>query len=413
MVQQKQLFIDGPVNTLRLEGEINGIKKVLWIMGDYHLEVEKQYKCEDIRSQNIVKFLVQNFDKMSEGDKTYDFFLEIYPTTFLIEKVVWHNKYIWELQELTKKSINIQEGKMLPSKEFQKTRFHYMDIRDYIYEDSFNIFMKLQGLSQQILNSDIYPDDLRIIADSLKMIATNTKAIMDLLIKNTPSNHSHKAIIPKTVQELQQQTPADIFNITKQLVEKMISRYKHDQLKKFANEMIKKDIVTTYELFFKRLNEFLKELEQIDKQLNFGFRELNVPTEKTRNNLMNLNYNFWNPKFKESMDQIQKGLNDLDTSLMHLFALIVDLFFLRRFLDKDYITNAGVYTGMIHSANYVYYLVKYFDFKITHASYLKGSPKEVEKIIKNAKFPEVVYEYIFPKIFNQCSDLTGFPEMFE
>ena len=75
---------------------------------------------------------------------------------------------------------------------------------------------------------------------------------------------------------------------------------------------------------------------------------------------------------------------DFDYAWMDINVTFMDVYFLRRFLDKKYITNTVTYTGINHSINYIYALVKYFDFKITHASYMKYDIKEATKKIKNS-----------------------------
>ena len=44
--------------------------------------------------------------------------------------------------------------------------------------------------------------------------------------------------------------------------------------------------------------------------------------------------------------------------------MFTDIYFLRRFLDKNNIQNAITYCGRQHALNYIYFLVKYFDFTI-------------------------------------------------
>ena len=90
----------------------------------------------------------------------------------------------------------------------------------------------------------------------------------------------------------------------------------------------------------------------------------------------------------------------------------MDLFFLRRFLDKDYVTNGIVYTGALHSSTYVYTLIKYFGFKITHWSYLKVTPEELYKLVEKMNNPDDISEYIYPPKLYQCSDMTKFPKLF-
>ena len=91
----------------------------------------------------------------------------------------------------------------------------------------------------------------------------------------------------------------------------------------------------------------------------------------------------------------------------------MDVFFLRRFLDKEYITNAASYTGAYHSWTYIDILVKDFEFKITHAAYSKYNDlDELNAFVKKANMKEISGVFLEP-IRNQCSDLEGFPKEFE
>jgi hypothetical protein len=87
---------------------------------------------------------------------------------------------------------------------------------------------------------------------------------------------------------------------------------------------------------------------------------------------------------------------------------------MRKFLDKDYITNGIFYTGVTHSLNYIYFLVKLFDFKITHVSHavtnnmdeLNGMIKKYQNIfnVENTTMPDIILSNI------QCSNISDFPE---
>ena len=49
---------------------------------------------------------------------------------------------------------------------------------------------------------------------------------------------------------------------------------------------------------------------------------------------------------------------------MYISYFLSDVYFLRRILDKNYIKNIVTYCGRYHAFNYIYFLVKYYDFKI-------------------------------------------------
>ena len=105
--------------------------------------------------------------------------------------------------------------------------------------------------------------------------------------------------------------------------------------------------------------------------------------------------------------------NDIAHISLRLFVMIMDIYFLRRFIDKDYVTNAAVYTGSFHSVSYIYVLVKYFNFKITHYSYLRESIDNVTKKIKSADNVYMINYLFDPDELKQCIDLSTFPDLFE
>jgi hypothetical protein len=59
----KQIFISGPVNTIRLEGIVNGIKKHIYLFGDVHMPISEQTKCESFESDDIVKYIIKTVKK--------------------------------------------------------------------------------------------------------------------------------------------------------------------------------------------------------------------------------------------------------------------------------------------------------------------------------------------------------------
>ena len=85
-------------------------------------------------------------------------------------------------------------------------------------------------------------------------------------------------------------------------------------------------------------------------------------------------------------------------------------------MDKDYITNAIVYSGAFHSDNYIKILLQNFNFKITHVAYssitnMNSLTNEVktrlEKINKRG-----LADLFNPPELIQCSDITHFPKNF-
>ena len=56
---KEKLLINGPTNIVRLEGNINEEKKILYIFGDYHLEPNNQSECEELNSKDVHKYLYE------------------------------------------------------------------------------------------------------------------------------------------------------------------------------------------------------------------------------------------------------------------------------------------------------------------------------------------------------------------
>src|SRR5690606_10861926 len=99
-----------------------------------------------------------------------------------------------------------------------------------------------------------------------------------------------------------------------------------------------------------------------------------------------------------------------------IFLMLTDLFLIRRFVDKNYITNTIAYSGGHHSEDYIYILVKYFDFKVTHYSFARiDDLKKINDMPKNFdSFELFYYNKLFkPYFVLQCSSMQEFPENFE
>lgn len=117
----------------------------------------------------------------------------------------------------------------------------------------------------------------------------------------------------------------------------------------------------------------------------------------------------------------------------NIFIIITDLFFIRRFLDKDYITNGILYTGMAHMNNILYLLVKYFDFNLSNGYYynflnkktatsvVQSQSYKMYQIVKGLKSDNFDYAYVLEHYcihkddngnYQQCVHLMDFPNNF-
>ena len=122
--------------------------------------------------------------------------------------------------------------------------------------------------------------------------------------------------------------------------------------------------------------------------------------------------------FTESI--IKSYINKIHDLCADIGVVITDLFFIRRFLDKNYINNCILYTGNYHLINIMYLLVKYFKFTITHV-YDYSNVKKLNKYLLNLSSKNLLYinnineefeNFVYRYPLLQCSNLLDFPDNF-
>jgi hypothetical protein len=131
----KKTFVNGPINVVRLNGDVGKLNKTIYLFMDFHIDPNYQTKCDDIRSEDVGKYMVDVFDESKEEnlDLTYDFFLERGPLRPHFPNKKYKGIYIDQMSELFTKSFDIDIEKKIVQKSplVPNVRFHYADIRDY------------------------------------------------------------------------------------------------------------------------------------------------------------------------------------------------------------------------------------------------------------------------------------------
>jgi hypothetical protein len=96
--------INGPINVVRLTGNIAGIDKTIYLFMDLHYTLQGQTQCDNIFSRDVQKFFVESFHQLENADRMYDFFVEIHPTqlskdspAFTQNVFIYRDKYIEEV----------------------------------------------------------------------------------------------------------------------------------------------------------------------------------------------------------------------------------------------------------------------------------------------------------------------------
>uniref|UniRef100_A0A6C0LTI7 Uncharacterized protein n=1 Tax=viral metagenome TaxID=1070528 RepID=A0A6C0LTI7_9ZZZZ len=398
--------INGPINVIRMIGKIGSTSKVLYLFGDIHTDVNTQQECDSIFNVDINQYLATTFYNISNDSsdkKIYDFFLEISPSELVNEQDMNNSykfKYIHQVYKFFRKIFryNKSKNKVSVHDMFNKIRLHYIDIRQYFSQSNrimFNTFDTIFLLeNNRYLSKDIVDEIIR----GLTIVKTDLKLIIDAYHVSTSSQ----------VQKLNELTTRDYNKYMIYFFQKLINFYNHKNI----SERIKKQI----KIILDEIAKIIKEIDIfIDLLINVNDDLLNNYNKLIYHEHRN-NYNYGYDIFEkmEKTKPLFLNIVKLFDNYMEVGMKLMDLYFMRRYLDKSYITNGIVYGGADHICNYVYSLIKDYDFEITNSSYMSAKNiNELNKNINKLKNYMDVRQYIFPNILRQCSDLEGFPSNFQ
>lgn len=399
----KSKYINGPQNAFRMEGNIDGVKKVIYLFADVHVEPTDQTQCDSIRAIEIKDYLLENFDKL---DNMVDFFLEIQPYYINLTKHKYRDKYLLSLRYFFIKCFNfdIKKNKIYTSTVLPNVRFHYMDIRPLI---CFNVDL--------MYHSDFILENHKLIEYYRTSNFNISNELVDKYVKYIQNVHDNMIFINN-----------ELFDY-KTTIEKEKEKYYDEKmysLEYIFDEKIAKNIIKKmYDAENANTMTILKTINakyvkpKILKCISISEKILYL-FEKYKKYSGNERYNSgFIKKFMILKLKIYKHMYILKNYVSIVGVLLSDMYFIRRFLDKKYITNGIIYGGSGHTLNYIFLLMKYFNFKITNFSYMNTTIDELLLIIKKTKD-----NYDFTKLDNfiqnpfkniyQCSDLSSFPEKF-
>jgi hypothetical protein len=375
--------INGPINIVRIEGEINGIKKILYLYFDFHMDVTQQTKCEDYLSDDVTKYIKKEL--LETSDKDIDFFMEHRmdtPGSNLIKYSKFRDKYIEEMEKFFYQNFRKEKS------EFKNVRFHYADIRN-----------------SSILFSNRTIDNILFDYSCANYNVNNTTKMINIYTDNKSYLHSINDILSGKEIKLDKKIIDDP-------IRKLI-----DISKKYKNTNIKEKIKELIDLFINDTKELIKLLDlninlivEHENTCNKYFDE-NGFRKRTKDTETDTESYYYNDDDK--IASIKKNHNLIFQKHMIIHATIMDMYFLRRFCDKKYITHGIFYGGGAHCIRYINYLVKAFDFKITHASYTSEKINKLNDILSEKIYDvDELNKYLYPPLLIQCSDMSDFPKQF-
>ncbi|XWV26751.1 hypothetical protein QJ857_gp0303 [Tupanvirus soda lake] len=393
--------INGPINVVRMEGFINGTKKIIYLFMDHHANYDNQTDCEDPdNSVDITEYFKQNFVKLKNKDKIYDFFLEFSPELiankpeelfFITEQKV---KYIETVWKFFYENIKYDSSKNKLSSLFNNVRLHYIDIRTVLW---YIIIPILDSTITALVNNYDYVH--KITVDSVDIIIELlTKMLSALKNKEMPGKYNTTAIknfnLDLNVIFNDPNLRNEYFNHLIYLMNKFLHGYNNENVKKIIYGYVDEYLIPEWEMLVNDFVELHDEIKRLDYE--------SYQNKRVKN------------RFIDEFSMIKNYL-------LSIFQLLVDLYFIRRFLDKKYITNAIVYSGGAHSVAYIYMLHK-IGFKITHCANctlqnmteLDNTVSELVNLPIQNSIGNLLNVFVqFLDNPKQCSDLSGFPEAFE
>ncbi len=421
-------YINGPINVVRLEGKVGKIKKTIYLFMDQHYDLYNQTECDNVYAQDIQNYLATNFKKLNGSDTTYDFFLEIYPSD--LQNIRYGESadtmqnfrkiYIFEVFKLFRKifSFDPKQNKVSISKYFTNVRLHYSDIRSYFFGDIFDnkfgyIFNQLEYMLRNnviwIQGMDNMINTMNGVIASIEHFTSIIKKVKDTKTKKNESLKPTPIKFRSENTETLESKPAIKETTDEEYVEYFLNKLFYN----YTNKSIQPKIIDEIDVFIQKLERLQERGRTLIKTMtNVVAIQSNTQFRLVRKKNSNeISYGIPFQGIVKILADLRIDIIDFDNEFIDVFMMFMDVYFLRRFLDKDYITNAITYTGSAHSVYYIKTLVEKFDFEITHAALSDMDLSQINKKITDLSTADLE-EIFYPAVRSQCSDVTNFPKNF-
>lgn len=373
-------FINGPTNYAILKGKINRIEKNILFFMDTHNKINNQTKCESFDSQDISYYL---YDKIKFASKPIDFFMEIRLSE--IDEPITNKRdiYIKEVTNLFKSEFVIEKIEnneiVRYSKSNPNVRLLYLDIRDKLglFETSYIAKYDLAKAYKELSNTKFDDEDKLDIHK--KEIINYLNQIMDK-IKELKINKDY--VIKNNLEKYDK-----ISQKQKYYLNKIINAYSDGVLKQNINEFINNN-----------WNKFEKDFNHACSDIKFCIENWNL-----------IDSDYYYKTYCENMDMLVNFIYEIT---IDFYSLFTDIFLLRRILDKNYIDNCICYSGNQHSLNYIIFLVKYYNFEITHIDKIENDLNKIIEKIKKSNNVVEIYNLFGIKKNIQCIKMIHVSTMF-
>jgi hypothetical protein len=349
-------------------------------------------------SIRIDKFLKQYFNNVSD----MDFFLEIQPQIIFsddqysiesIEDTRKGKRYIDLLFRFFIDNFKIKRNRVSKSDIYPNIRFHYVDLRDLFM--LYDIFDVMRSVTKYL--KDLSYKKVKIGNDNLILMINGIKIIFSRLQFIYNEFYIHDLyVFPEDLGYLLSEDEKVTKKVSN-IINKLRKVYNYIDVKVKVNHIIDHELKEDFEELFDKIKYILKLLND---GIIFIKKKYSIDDKYLVESLLSL-------------------LNDIVSNYLRIISKITDLYFIRRFLDKDYIKKGITYTGISHSIMYLYILVKYFNFNIVNYVYLNNDMEDIIKSInyidnfkvllrENELKDNLFYQQFVNKQLIQCVDVTKF-----
>lgn len=411
------MYVSGPTNVVRLECSTGSIKKIIYLFMDYHIDAAYQTKCTDPRSVDVKTFFLEEFDRQRKEspDKTFDFMFERGPLD------PYHQRdrkgiYIDEVADMFTEAFQISatSGKVVKSTLVPNVRFHLVDVRDFAIRKSMNAYFgPISKIFRQIYaNKGFNTTQLHTLSEQLQIIQSEYAG----LYVNMYQNHNLFNPKPNNVvyspyeNRMHNISATDNYVLTQKFIYKILTNYDNPSVKKIINGIIQTELLDMFIDFFAWLDLALSQIHEIIFEAN----RYESDTDRILFQHSDQSYAYGpDPiRYLKIILELSDMKSILYDKLIFIGLYLMDLYALRRTLDKNYITNMIAYTGAAHSKNYIRLLIKYGQATLTHWSYLKYNLKKTTQMVKSStKFNDLTVLFV-PQTKTQCVNLKLFPKLF-
>lgn len=405
-IDPDQKYISGLRNAVRLEGRVGANKKVIYfLMSDYE-DIFNQKQCSNIFSENLDNFLVNTFNNLNDAKNKYDFFFDIDSSAFLSDSKFMgrseNYKTSTEKLFLNLFKYDLNANKVVVNEMFKNVRFHYANISYTLAGTIMRIAGPLRHEVADVIGThNFITDVLPSIVTRLRELIEEIALMKQILLGN--ENPDDKIIATSTdALEPTSTTTAQM----KHLAYKLKNKYEHPDIKK----MIGKKFTNVV----KELNAVVsKSTEAVDK-----FTEYINFCSESKDKLIyypdidEFSYNVSYVYINNASFDIYVRTMKIWSGCMRATDQFSNMYLLRRILDKSYTKKCVILYNSEGSTNCIDFLMKNFDFKITHIANSNGkNVSEINTRIKSGTLDDAIVT-LYPEKNIGCSNIKHFPENF-